>query len=67
MFHAVDFTRHIAINRPNSNTYSFLLKGRRNGVMDNALDWCTIGGAVARFQSLAKQSVVMYMTIGFAP
>ena len=30
---------------------------RRNGVMDNTSDCCTIRGAVARFESLAKHLV----------
>ena len=38
-----------------------------DGFMDNAPDCCTICGAVAGFESLAKHSVVMYMMIGFAP
>ena len=42
--------------------------GRQNGVMVNAEDSCTICGAVAGFESIAKHSLVLlYMTIGFVP
>ena len=46
-----------------------MVGGRRHGVMDNALDCCCCCccSTVAGFESLAKHSLVLYMTIGFAP
>ena len=37
----------------------FFKKGRRNGVMDNTPDCCTIRGAVAGFESLAFRGFVL--------
>ena len=41
--------------------------GIRNGVMDKSPDCCTIRGAIAGFESLAKHWVDLYIIITYTP